>query len=374
MEQEMFSFANSDMKISSKNTSYAFWNDTELTDVTLVSSDDKQIYAHKIILCTHSLFFKNIILNNPHPKPLIYLKDVKHSVLISILEFIYLGSCEIANDILEDFLSSAKELKILGINEGPNHNESNRNSPAKSLDESDLFSTVLDEAKISNESEDYKEDIFSSTNDTQVISPLHEGNVNEPRELAQTLEPQNKTIHADESITTLARTKTENTEQITNRCPKCNKQFKYIGRLAVHMKMGHYRTRSNQIKVKKRKIPTECHQCSKTFLHYYSLLRHAQVSHNNVHFPCGLCPKVEETENRLKHHMQNYHTDEKCEICEIVLTKIEMRKHKKNRHPNRSHEVGGICGLCQRFFKSSSGLRHHKKKCKNLQDILKLEN
>ena len=140
------------------------------------------------------------------------------------------------------------------------------------------------------------------------------------------------------------------------------------------MKRGHYRTRSNQMKPNKRKIPTECHQCSKTFLHYSSLLRHAQVSHNNVHFPCGLCPKVEETENGIKHHMKNYHTEEKCEICEIVLTKIEMRKHKKNRHPNRSHEVGGICGLCQRFFQSSSGLRHHKKKCKNLQDILKLEN
>ena len=99
MEQEMFSFVNSDLIIRSKNTSQAFWNNPDLTDVTLVSSDDKQIFAHKMILCTYSSFFKNIIFKHPHPKPLIYLKDVKHSVFISILRFIYLGSCEIANDI-----------------------------------------------------------------------------------------------------------------------------------------------------------------------------------------------------------------------------------------------------------------------------------
>ena len=103
MEHEMLFFAYSDQLIRSKNTSQAFWKNPELTDITLVSSDEKQIFAHEIILCTCSSFFKNIIFKNPHPKPLIYLKDVKHLVLISILAFIYLGSCEIANDILKDF-------------------------------------------------------------------------------------------------------------------------------------------------------------------------------------------------------------------------------------------------------------------------------
>ena len=101
MEQEIFSFTNSDLVMSSKNAAEAFWNDTKLRDVILVTSDDEQINAHKIILCTFSSFFRNVLIKNPHPSPLIYLKDVKHSVLVSILKFIYLGSCEIANDKLE---------------------------------------------------------------------------------------------------------------------------------------------------------------------------------------------------------------------------------------------------------------------------------
>ena len=142
------------------------------------------------------------------------------------------------------FLSLGKEFKILEINKGINRIESITNSPARSLGESYIFSTVWDEAKVSNESEDDKEDIFSPTNDTQAIGPLDEGNVNDPGQIAQTLEPQNKTIQVDESITTLALYKTESTEQLTNCCPKCNKRFKYIHRLAVHMKRGHSRTKN----------------------------------------------------------------------------------------------------------------------------------
>ena len=42
-------------------------------DVTLVSDDQKPFQAHRYVLSTFSPVLKNILLNNPHSHPLIYL-------------------------------------------------------------------------------------------------------------------------------------------------------------------------------------------------------------------------------------------------------------------------------------------------------------
>ena len=68
------------------------WDQRDFPDVTLVSADGKnQIEAHKGILAASSPFFRNILLKNPHPKPLLYLGNLDQARLTSILQFIYLG-------------------------------------------------------------------------------------------------------------------------------------------------------------------------------------------------------------------------------------------------------------------------------------------
>ena len=72
-----------------KNTKNAFtqlWDNQEFTDVTLATVDDLQIRAHKVILCSLSSFFRNILLKNPHPNPLIYLKDIRYKELEKIIK------------------------------------------------------------------------------------------------------------------------------------------------------------------------------------------------------------------------------------------------------------------------------------------------
>ena len=66
----------SDYKNVLSSTFSDLLTDNEFTDVTLVSHDDEQIKAHKVILCSASAFFRRIIVNNPHQHPLIYLKNV----------------------------------------------------------------------------------------------------------------------------------------------------------------------------------------------------------------------------------------------------------------------------------------------------------
>jgi hypothetical protein len=62
--------------------------ETNFSDVTLASEDSQQMKAHKIILSSCSPFFKSILLQNPHPQPLIFLKGVNSSDLRHIIKFI----------------------------------------------------------------------------------------------------------------------------------------------------------------------------------------------------------------------------------------------------------------------------------------------
>ena len=84
-------------------------------DVTLVCEDATQIKAHKNILSASSDFFRRILRKNPHPDPLLYLRGIQHSELLPLVEFIYLGEVEIAQEKIQYFLDSAKELKIKGL-------------------------------------------------------------------------------------------------------------------------------------------------------------------------------------------------------------------------------------------------------------------
>ena len=52
------------------------FNYKNFTDVTLVTNDNRFMNCHKVVLSASSVFFKNVLTQNPHPNPLIYLKDI----------------------------------------------------------------------------------------------------------------------------------------------------------------------------------------------------------------------------------------------------------------------------------------------------------
>ena len=83
----------------------------EFTDVTLVSDDDKQIRAHKFILSSCSPVLRHILLNNPHNSPILYLMNIHHKELQSIMNFMYMGEVAVAQDDLENFFKVGKKLR-----------------------------------------------------------------------------------------------------------------------------------------------------------------------------------------------------------------------------------------------------------------------
>jgi len=99
------------------NISFAFRelrDDKDFFDVTL-ACEDEQIQAHKVILSACSPFFRNVLRRNPHQHPLLYLKGVKYTDLQSVLNFMYHGEVNVAQEELNSFLAVAEDLRVKGL-------------------------------------------------------------------------------------------------------------------------------------------------------------------------------------------------------------------------------------------------------------------
>ena len=84
-------------------------------DVTLVSDDEIQIPAHKLVLSACSGFFKSILKTNVHSHPLLYLSGIDSRNLGYILDYIYQGEVNLYQSQLDSFLDSAQKLRIEGL-------------------------------------------------------------------------------------------------------------------------------------------------------------------------------------------------------------------------------------------------------------------
>ena len=112
--------------------------DKDFFDVTLACDDD-QIQAHKVILSACSPFFRAILKRNIHEHPLLYLKGVKYADLTAVLNFMYHGEVNVAQEELNSFLAIAEDLKIKGLTQNksdegikkPTRNPPERQVPAK---------------------------------------------------------------------------------------------------------------------------------------------------------------------------------------------------------------------------------------------------
>ena len=51
---------------------------------------------------------------------LIYLRGVRHADLVSVLEFMYCGSVNVAQEDLNSFLAVAEDLKVKGLTQNSN--------------------------------------------------------------------------------------------------------------------------------------------------------------------------------------------------------------------------------------------------------------
>jgi len=89
-------------------------DDKDFFDVTL-ACEGEQIEAHKVVLSACSPFFQTILKRNRHEHPLLYLKGVKYIDLMAVLNFMYHGEVNVAQEDLNSFLAIAEDLKVKGL-------------------------------------------------------------------------------------------------------------------------------------------------------------------------------------------------------------------------------------------------------------------
>ena len=90
-------------------------NEDYLQDVTLVTDDNNQISAHKLVLSACSDYFKSILKTNRASILLICLEGVNKSDIDNFLEYMYFGEVQLLQHDLDRFLNIAQRFKIKGL-------------------------------------------------------------------------------------------------------------------------------------------------------------------------------------------------------------------------------------------------------------------
>jgi len=105
-------------------------DDKDFFDVTL-ACDGNQLEAHKVILSACSPFFRGVLKRNPHAHPLLYLKGIKYEDVLAVLNFMYHGEVNIAQDELNSFLAVAEDLQVKGLTQGNKDSSPTDSLPSK---------------------------------------------------------------------------------------------------------------------------------------------------------------------------------------------------------------------------------------------------
>ncbi|XP_076235924.1 uncharacterized protein LOC143180229 [Calliopsis andreniformis] len=110
------------------------------TDVTLAVDGGTSVKCHKMVLAACSSYFQTLFINLPCKHPIVVLKDVKYSEIKAILEYMYRGEVNVAQEQLAGLLKVAEVLKVKGLVE-ENGSQSRREEVETSMSPPPAIST-----------------------------------------------------------------------------------------------------------------------------------------------------------------------------------------------------------------------------------------
>ena len=114
-------------------------------------------------------------------------------------------------------------------------------------------------------------------------------------------------------------------------------------------------------------LPFQCADCYKQFKSKLSLQQHKKIKHSQQNLTCDMCDYCTSLRSDLKHHKQSKHTDEKfpCQLCSHTSdTKPGLKYHNMKQHSKTINEDENleVCDVCTQRFKSTHGLKLHKRR------------
>jgi len=302
--------------------------ESDFFDVTLACSDSgsKTLQAHKVILSACSNFFKATFRQqsnaNKHPNPYIYLRGVTYSDLVSILDFIYNGEVNVAQEELNSFLAVAEELQIKGLTNRDKESSSS-NDTASSSNAATSGSGLTPSKKPGNSAR--KTAPSPSTGGDQPAVKKARRSSPAPAPVTPQAVPE---VHQIEDVKEMVNIKHDPEAALAstsavNPADESGAGPEYAGEDYDESYDGYYEEDGAELgegqgtdgtKGYFGLAPTEdgtfkCMTCTKTFMHKRSAKRHYAEMHleERTHNPCTYCGKVFSRGRYLKTHLLAVH-------------------------------------------------------------------
>jgi len=319
--------------------------ESDFFDVTLACSDSgsKTLQAHKVILSACSNFFKATFRQqsnaNKHPNPYIYLRGVTYSDLVSILDFIYNGEVNVAQEELNSFLAVAEELQIKGLTNRDKESSSS-NDTASSSNAATSGSGLTPSKKPGNSAR--KTAPSPSTGGDQPAVKKARRSSPAPAPVTPQAVPE---VHQIEDVKEMVNIKHDPEAALAstsavNPADESGAGPEYAGEDYDESYDGYYEEDGAELGegqgtdgtkgrcvIKVADSVFKCSQCVKTFRHYSSARRHYNEIHNRspLIFTCPICGKYYHANRYLKEHLANVHqTDIKTIIPETYTSFINF--------------------------------------------------
>ncbi|XP_055695356.1 modifier of mdg4-like isoform X32 [Lutzomyia longipalpis] len=103
----------------------------DLVDVTL-AAEGQLVKAHRLVLSVCSPYFRKMFTNMPaNQHAFVFLKDVTHSALKELIQFMYCGEVNVKQEALPAFISTAEALQIKGLTDSGESAPPPPSSPTK---------------------------------------------------------------------------------------------------------------------------------------------------------------------------------------------------------------------------------------------------
>jgi len=262
----------------------------DYTYVTIVSSDDKVIQAHRIFLSSQSSFFQRIFRLKPERDIVICVPNVCHEQLQSLIEYIYKGKTEIEEQNLINFLQLGKQLEVKGF------------------DDVDMKSGMLDESSIDNLKECGYDGSLLSIN-----MPKIQRQINGKFSCDQC---EYEAVRRDD----IKRHKDSVHLGLKYKCNECTIEYCSEYQVKAHINSVH------------NGILYDCNLCEKKFTQPGNLNIHKKKVHEGKKYKCKECDK---SVTGLVYHVQKEHRNNiyECDLCKYKAKVFQnLRLHKKRKH------------------------------------------
>ena len=288
--------------------------DKKYADVTLVSDDQKQFKAHKMVLSACSSVLKAIILENSHPHPLLYLRNINHQELEAILQFMYFGKVSINEDRVDIFLRNTKDLQIKQC--------------SSDFNLFDIFHNMAED----------KKNFSNPVNINDKFINEHSDNSRDPKEM----------MPSDTKKGFM--TKKSKLLRLLFKCTECTLSFASKGSLVRHSKIRH------------EGVQYYCGDCDYHSSRKNALKIHRQSKHEGIKYSCDQCEYVAPNKVQLRRHLRAKHEGFKpslklsCDECEYKATQRgNLEIHKQSKHKGCAY----FCDQCNFSAKWPISLKVH---------------